>query len=260
MKPDIVVDIGNSRIKWGWVVSQVIGEMASFPHNDVVGWNRQLSEWRLHGFVKWAVAGVHPNQMARFREWLDSQKSEVIEITTAGLLVIEDRLGIELAIDEPEQVGVDRLLTAWAARYRTPRLTSSVVITIGTAATVDFVDPQGRYVGGAILPGPQMMARALHEYTAKLPRIAIHPAPPAFVYGTKTEKAIELGIASAILGAADQLVWDWAADCRVPPKVFITGGDRELFRDFIFTAKTSGIEIDPKLTLEGIRLAAEAMA
>jgi type III pantothenate kinase len=92
-----------------------------------------------------------------------------------------------------------------------------------------------------------------------LPHIAIDPVLPKRIWGSDTEEAIELGIANAILGAADQLVWDWAARSNEPPCVFVTGGDAAYFRGFVFTADVGQFVIDPTLTLEGIRIAAGAL-
>jgi type III pantothenate kinase len=259
VKPDIVVDVGNSRVKWGRVVPGGIGETAAFPHDDVVGWKRQLVAWFSSPAQKWAVAGVHPRQVERLRAWVESRRSQVVEITTASLIADPQRFGLRVTADEPERVGVDRLVSAIAAVARPPTLTPAAVINVGTAMTVDFIDGAGRYLGGAILPGPHLMARSLHDHTAMLPLIDIEAGPRKHVYGSNTADAIALGIASAVIGAADQLVWDWAAKCTTPPKAFITGGDGGYFRNFFFTADTSQVVFDPALTLDGIRLAAEAL-
>ena len=102
------------------------------------------------------------------------------------------------------------------------------------------------------------MARSLNQHTEKLPRVPVNPAVPKRAWGENTEDAIGLGIASAVLGAADQLVSDWAARRR-PPWVYVTGGDAEYFRGFAFTADVGGLVIDPALTLDGLRLAAAAL-
>jgi type III pantothenate kinase len=259
VKPDIVVDVGNSRIKWGRVIPGGIGEMAAFPHDDTVGWKRQLVSWFSSPAQQWAVAGVHPGQIARFLKWLESRPGEHVEIDTTWLLDHEDKTGLQVRVDARAQVGVDRLLSALAARRRASSGSPVAVITVGTAMTVDYVDSAGRCLGGAILPGPYLMARSLHEHTAKLPHIEIDPVMPVQFWGKYTEEAIELGIASAVLGAADQLLWDWANYSKAPLQVFVTGGDSGYFRGFEFTADTSSVEIDLELTLDGIRVAAEAL-
>jgi type III pantothenate kinase len=257
MRPDVVVDIGNTRVKWGRCARGGVAEVAAFGHDDPVGWKRQAELWGVAAGASWAVAGVVPAAVARFREWLAGRAAAVVPITSD--LFDHGPMAIVTRVDEPDLVGVDRLLGALAAAVRTPKGASAVAVAVGTAMTVDFVTADGDHVGGAILPGPALMARSLHEHTAKLPRVEIDPVVPARAWGTNTEEAIELGIASAVLGAADQLVWDWAAGRPEPPWVYVTGGDAGYFRGFAFTADLAGVVIDPALTLDGLRLAAEAL-
>lgn len=257
MTPDVVVDVGNSRVKWGRVAAGGIGVMAAFPHDDTEGWDRQLSDWGGRGLSRWAVAGVHPRQIARFRAWLDAWRAEAVEITTPTLLSRESRLDFRVAVREPQAVGVDRLLTALAARQRPASAARPVAaVTVGTAVTVDFVRPDGEFVGGAILPGPRLMARSLHEYTAQLPQIEIAPAAPERPWGADTREAIAVGIAAAVLGSADYLIRDWAGRWAVPPQIYVTGGDGGYFRGFRSPAAPDGVEIVPELTLDGIRIVA----
>jgi len=76
-------------------------------------------------------------------------------------------LGIKLRVDRPSEVGADRLLNALAAcrKYGGP----AIVLDFGTATTFDCVSRRAEYLGGAILPGPDLSARALSLHTAKLP-------------------------------------------------------------------------------------------
>lgn len=258
MTPDVVVDIGNSRMKWGLCEDGRVITMESLRHEDVVEWKRLAEQWELNESARWAMAGVAPAPMKRFGDWLAARKASVT--TISGELFSEDGpLKMVTAVDEVESIGVDRLLAALAAFSRVPAETSAVAISVGTAMTIDFVEPDGTHVGGVILPGPELMARSLHEYTAKLPHIDIDPILPVEVWGTNTENAIQLGIANAILGAADHLVWDWASSSARPPWVFATGGDVGYFRGFRFTADVGKLLIEPTLILDGIRIAAEAL-
>lgn len=258
MTPDVVVDIGNTRIKWGRVVGGRVTEMASLRRDNPVDWKRQAEQWEVPTLARWAVASVAPQVMQRFVDWLTTRKA-ITGTVTNELFADGEWLELVTEVEEPERVGIDRLLASLAAYSRVPEDSSAVAISVGTATTVDFVEPDGTHVGGAILPGPELMARSLHEHTAKLPHISIDPVLPTERWGTNTKDAIQIGIANAILGAADQLVWDWAEHSAAPPWVFVTGGDAGYFRRFVFTADLGGLLIDPMLTLEGIRIAAEAL-
>jgi len=268
VKPYVVVDIGNSRMKWGRVSGARITEAVAFAHDDAVGWKRQCALWRVAAWDYWVIVSVVPKVQQRFTEWLDSRESHWVSITNEQLLygINENNdftdpayTAISTYVDVPDLVGTDRLLNALAASKRTPPGVSAVAISVGTAMTIDFVEGGGLHRGGAILPGPRLMAKSLHNFTAKLPLVETRPQLPTMNWGANTEDAIELGIANAILGAADQMVWDWAANHASPPWVYVTGGDAEYFRGFEFTADVGGVVIDPTLTLDGIRLAVEAL-
>lgn len=255
MTPDIVVDIGNSRMKWGRCEDGVVAEMVRLPHDSPVDWKRQAEMWELSTITRWAVAGVVPREIDRFRDWLVARRTNPTVITN-DLFATGGPTGFVTKVDELHRIGIDRLLTSFAA-YRRHQPAPVVVINVGTAMTVDFVQKNGTHVGGVILPGPRLMAKSLHDYTAKLPVVDIEPKLPTNIWGANTESAIKLGIANAVLGAADQLLWDWAVHVGESPQVFATGGDVDYFRGFVFTADVAGFEIDPAFTLDGIRLAAE---
>lgn len=256
MTPDIVVDIGNSRMKWGRCENGRVVEMVRLPHDAPVDWKRQAQLWEVTGQTGWAVSGVVPNEISRFVMWLHNY-GILATMVDSKAFAPSCVAWFRTRVDQPHQTGIDRLLTSFAAfsRVRGP----VAVINVGTAMTIDFVQADGTHVGGVILPGPWMMAKSLHAQTAKLPEVVIRPELPTDIWGPNTEDAIKLGIANALIGAADQLIWDWAVHVGQPPTVFATGGGAGYFRGFVCTADVAGFEIDPHLTLDGIRLAAEKL-
>jgi type III pantothenate kinase len=257
--PDVVVDVGNSRVKWGRVKDGQVVEMVAFPHDDAVGWKRQAEEWGLSEGTKWAVAGVHPHQIGRMVDWISSRNEFVEVIDTNRFLSHSDRTGFWVELDESERIGVDRLMTAFAAWKRLPAFVPAGIVTVGTAITVDLVKPGGYFAGGAILPGPTLMARSLHSCTAKLPLIDATPDLSNYGPGKDTTSAILLGITAAVVGSADQLIWRWSRLFAEPPWVFISGGGASYFARFEFTANPAKVICDRTLTLDGLRLAAEAL-
>jgi type III pantothenate kinase len=253
--PDIVVDIGNSRMKWGRCEDGVVAEMVRLPHDSPVDWKRQAELWELNIATRWGVAGVVPREIDRFRDWLTARRHPSVVLAN-DLFATGGPTGFVTTVDELHRIGIDRLLTSFAA-YRRHQPAPVVVINVGTAMTVDFVQKDGTHVGGVILPGPRLMAKSLHDYTAKLPAVDIVPWLPSTFVGRNTEQAIEVGIANAVLSVAHQLVWDWVQHTGRAPWVYATGGDVGYFRGFKFNAGVAGFEIDPALTLDGIRRAAE---
>ena len=157
--------------------------------------------------------------------------------------------GFEIKVDDPREVGADRLLTALAAhqRYGGPL----TVIDFGTATTFDVVDGAGAYLGGAIAPGINLSIEALHAAAARLPRIGI--GRPQAVIGRATVPAMQSGLYWGYIGMIEGLAARIQAEFDGKLKVLATGGLAPLFAE-----GTTVIEhIDPDLTLDGLRLLAE---
>ena len=135
----------------------------------------------------------------------------------------------------PETVGADRLAQASAAWARAKG--PCVVVSMGTAITVDAVNARGEFLGGLIAPGLGTMARSLRERTALLPEV--RPVRRRKVLGRHTREAIECGISLAAEGLVRMALR------RRRGRVFGTGGDAPLFRDLFDV-------LAPDLALEGI--------
>jgi type III pantothenate kinase len=156
--------------------------------------------------------------------------------------------GFDIRIDNPEEVGADRLLNALAAHqaYHGPL----VVIDFGTATTFDVVGGDGAYLGGIIAPGINLSIEALHKAAARLPRIGI--GRPQAVIGRSTVPAMQSGIYWGYVGLIEGLVARIQAEYGEHLKVIATGGLAPLLAE-----GTTVIErIDPDLTLDGLRLLA----
>ncbi|HYH66139.1 MAG TPA: type III pantothenate kinase [Urbifossiella sp.] len=253
MHPDVVVDVGNTRIKWGWGAPGEPLRMASLPPDAPAAWDDQLALLpAATGPRTWAMAGVHPDRLTRLKDWAEARGDTVRVITHADIRIPID-------VDEPARVGIDRLLNAVAARARVPAPRPVVVIDAGSAVTVDLVDAAGVFRGGAILPGPRLMARALHHYTAKLPDLPIDAVPSVDPPGRNTRDAIGTGIMAAIMGGCQLLVDEYRALSQSPVTVLMTGGAIGYLVDYDY-APDDEVGGPFPLTLEGVRLAAEALS
>ncbi|MDB5317077.1 MAG: pantothenate kinase [Rhodospirillales bacterium] len=156
--------------------------------------------------------------------------------------------GFEIRVDQPQEVGADRLLNSLAAHtiYRGPL----IVIDFGTATTFDVVAEDGAYVGGVIAPGISLSIEALHRAAARLPRIGI--GRPQAVIGRSTVPAMQSGIYWGYVGLIEGLVSRIRGEYGTPLKVVATGGLAPLFAE-----GTTIIEkTNPDITLEGLRLLA----
>ena len=162
-------------------------------------------------------------------------------------LVVGDpgvRLGIELLTDAPEEVGADRIANAVGAfvEYGGPL----IVIDFGTATTLDVVDADGNYCGGAIAPSAAQSVDALHRAAAQLPRIDVR-RPPSVV-GTATVPAMQSGVYWGYVGLIEGLVRRIQDERGTAMKVVATGGLAETFSE-----ATDAIDIqDPDVTLRGL--------
>lgn len=254
MIPCVVVDVGNSRIKWGLCDAAGIRATCSLPPDDPEVWRWQFIQWTdarsshlTASRNAWVVSGVHPPRRDRFMAWLREYGQRV------RFLDDPNDLPLRVLVPRPDHVGVDRLLDAVAANSRRMAGTPAVVIDAGSAVTVDLVDSSGAFAGGAILPGMRLMAKALHDYTALLPLLPPPDNPPA-VPGTTTPAAMELGIFWAVAGGIASLLREYSSLCRSEIEVFLTGGDGPRLHPVFPEAR-----LWPEMTLEGIRLSAEAL-
>jgi type III pantothenate kinase len=254
--PDVVVDIGNTRMKWGrdystdWLY--MINTFRRLNHDDPDQWAAAAGEWSLATGTRWVVSGVNPPAQERFVAWCRGRGDEVRVIDRY------DQIPIAVEVDEPHRVGLDRLFGALAAANYYPGV-PCVVIDVGTAMTVNFVVPDRRFVGGAILPGPRLMAKALNDYTAQLPRIDPEPLDPKDYKWDNTEAAIATGINAAVVGAARALLERFAADHPGRFQIYWTGGDMRSLMGLPALDLDASVLPAEALTLTGIRIAAEAL-
>jgi type III pantothenate kinase len=156
------------------------------------------------------------------------------------------KTGISIKMDNPREVGADRIVNAVAAYAKHGK--ASIVVDFGTATTFDYVSEKGDYMGGVIAPGVNISAEALFRQASKLPRIEI--AKPPTVIGKNTVTAMQSGLFYGYVAMVDGIISRIRKELRLNPFVIATGG---LARDI--AAESSEIhEIDENLTLEGLRI------
>jgi len=161
---------------------------------------------------------------------------------------------IPQALDDASTVGQDRLLTALAAHEMTGQ--ACVVVDAGTAITVDFVDGEGTFQGGAIAPGLGMMLRGLHEWTSALPKLTYEkPDPARGPWGKDTAHAMLVGVTQMARGLVRVVLEDTAEAFGAYPRVIATGGDAET----LFEGDEIVETISPELQLHGIRIAVDRL-
>jgi type III pantothenate kinase len=160
------------------------------------------------------------------------------------LVASHETVPMKVNLPRPEEVGADRLLNAYAAvrDYSAP----AIIIDFGTATTFDVVNARGEYCGGAIAPGVNLSAEALHRAAAKLPKINV--TRPAKVIGTDTVGAMQSGLFWGYAGLIEGLLTRIIAESGEKPVVIATGGLASLFSDAIPAIE----KVDEDLTLRGL--------
>ena len=156
------------------------------------------------------------------------------------------KTGIAIHVDNPQEVGADRIVNCVAAfeRYGGP----TIIVDFGTATTFDVVTADAEYVGGAIAPGLNISAEALFARAARLTRVDIKR--PASVIGTNTIVNMQSGIYFGYLGLVDGILARMKRELPAVKKVVATGGLASLFEN-----DSEHIdEIDPELTLKGLKI------
>ncbi|RJG20918.1 type III pantothenate kinase [Paenibacillus thiaminolyticus] len=158
------------------------------------------------------------------------------------------KTGLNIRIENPREVGADRIVNAVAAIELYGGLMPLVVVDFGTATTFDVIDVKGNYIGGAIVPGIGISTEALYQRAAKLPRIEL--TKPKSVIGRNTVHSMQAGIIFGYVGQVDGIVDRITNELGAEPTVIATGGMAELIASESRTIDTT----NPLLTLEGLRL------
>jgi type III pantothenate kinase len=253
--PDAVVDIGNSRIKFCRCdCNDLHLPVRGMGAEDHAGWNRLIHEWEITKPYTWAVAASDPGRREEFITWAKERGDAVISLDS------HKKIPTVAKVDFPERVGIDRLLNAYAARIHVRGPQSAIIVSAGSAVTVDLLDVEGAFAGGTIFPGLRLMALSMNEHTAKLPLIDTTGYIPDGPPGKNTEAAMRLGIMYAVTGGIDSIIREMASGCKTAPQIFLTGGDMTpQLAGLLQTRHQFRSVLMPTLTLEGIHRAAELL-
>jgi len=251
----LAVDIGNTQTTLGlfsdgattdrqWRMATDRTDTSDALHARLYGYFQMLG-MRLDDVDEIAIAGVVP---LLTQSWQQLAR----ELIGHQPLVVDARrdCGIEVCMPHPDQVGADRIANAVSAvkTYGAP----VIVVDFGTATNIDVVDGQGRFRGGAIMPGLLLSANALFQRAAKLSSVPLVAPPHAL--GDSTETAVQSGL---IVGAAVQaegivrrIEEELRAEDPTLGKVTVvgTGG----FSATIAEATDVFDALDPDITIRGI--------
>jgi len=249
------IDIGNTNIVLGLFDQETLRaqwRIATHHQRTADEYAVLLNDLlRGRGFELQAVTGVIFSSVV-------PPLTTVIEELTRRILHLEPievthrlKSGLTLRIDNPAELGADRLVNAAAvyARYGGP----AIIVDFGTATTICAVTALGEYLGGSIAPGVWTAAEALFQRAAKLPRIDL--VRPDRVIGTNTVAGMQAGILIGFAGLTGALIRRTQAELaqtgsRAPARVIATGGLASLIAPECPEIE----EVCPTLTLDGLKL------
>jgi type III pantothenate kinase len=251
----LVIDIGNTEITLGLFE----GDQLADHWRLTTGTKRTPDEWATILTSYLSHAGHSTQEVSASVAASVAPAATETVVAGVGLAVghrpvqIEPSvsLPVELDVEEPLQVGADRIVNTMAAAGLYHR--DTIVVDFGTATTFDCITADGRFIGGVIAPGLEAAADELSQRAAKLP--ATELVPPTRVIGRRTEECIRSGVlfgaADAVDGIVRRIKAEWPGD--TVPYVVATGGLAEKI-----VPLSQEIEaVEPHLTLLGLKLAAK---
>lgn len=157
------------------------------------------------------------------------------------------KTGMPILYDNPQEVGADRIVNGVAAYERVKG--AVIVVDFGTATTFDAISGRGEYLGGAITPGLAIASEALFQRAARLPRVDLRKPPR--VIGRNTIHSLQSGLFHGYLGLVRGILEKMKEEIGEPARTLGTGGLSAPLND-----ELRGLldEVDPNLTLEGLRI------
>jgi type III pantothenate kinase len=252
----LVVDVGNTNIVLGIYQERVL------LHHWRISTNRSatVDEYGMmfrslfdHGGISFTdvegviISSVVPPLMFVMENLCLQYLKKTPYIIGPGI-----KTGLNVRVDNPKEVGADRIVNAVAALelYGPP----CIVVDFGTATTYDYIDPSEQLLGCAIAPGIGISTEALYQKAAKLPRIEL--VKPKSVIGRNTVTAMQAGIIFGFVAQVDGIVERIKDEFQVNPTVIATGGLAELIAG---ESKTIQV-VNPMLTLQGLQMIYEKNA
>jgi len=256
----LAIDVGNTQTHVGIFDGEALREHwrfateANATSDELAGraWSmlglRGLGMDAVQGAV---VASVVPQLSPEYAAMCERYIGQSCLLVGPGV-----KTGMSIRMDNPRELGADRLVNAVAAyeRFGGP----CAVVDFGTAITFDVVSSEGEYLGGVIGPGIEISMDALAERTAKLPPVELGepPGEPGGVIGKTTQASIRSGIVYGFAGAIDAIARRVERQLGPQTRFVATGGHAAVIVPFCETVD----EIDDLLTLTGLRLVYERNA
>ncbi|MFY9242871.1 MAG: type III pantothenate kinase [Polaribacter sp.] len=231
---NLVIDVGNSRVKAAVFEQHNIVELFIFEKNKIVSEVKKILKHQpISSSIISSVSNISLKQIDKLKEY-------------TSILVVDATLKIPFKnlYATPNTLGVDRIALVSAAVKKFPK-SNVLVIDAGTCITFDFINSSSEYLGGAISPGLEMRYKALQKFTSKLPLLNIDE-PKSFI-GNSTEQSIHSGVINGVVQEIDGVVGQYQKK-YLDLTIVLTGGDT----NFLSKQLKSSIFANQNFLLEGL--------
>jgi len=246
MTRKLLVDIGNTNLKWCWFEGGQLGEINFVPHQRGAVPDLPQRCWsherRPDAVLVANVAAPEINHQ------IDKWISDNWRLVPKFMVSESECAGVTNGYTRPEQLGVDRWLTLIAVynRYSTP----ACIVDIGTATTIDLIGENGQHLGGLILPGFELMRNALLQGT-HIPRVDSIKNNPKLL-GTDTATAVASACINSTAALVERVVYMETEKLGEQPSVYLTGSDAELLQSALMVP--TKLQLD--LVMSGLAIVA----
>lgn len=241
-----LIDLGNTRLKWARAEDAALHEVHALAHAESAGMDARLDAAFAQiptGAMAWLASVAGDALTAQVIAALERRNANVQRVRTQA-----EFAGVRIAYAEPARLGVDRFLALIAAHARAAR--PWLIVSVGTALTLDLLDASGRHHGGLIAPSPALMRESLAQRAAQLPI----EGGMVVDFASDTFDALASGSTLAARALIERSLHAAAQRIGTMPTLLLSGGGAAaLGEDW-----PAPVEHEAHLVLHGLRLWAQA--
>lgn len=244
----LLIDIGNTRIKWARLTPAGLGEQSAAVH----------ANWTRDDFIQQVLSSGPRAERVFIGNVGGKRMGDLVQAAITHAWQIEPRFvhspaaqaGLRNAYPDPGKLGVDRWLALLGGRALESR--PLCVVSVGTAMTIDGLDASGQHLGGVIVPGPDLMVSSLLKNTSDIAQRAAGGQARDQLFADNTLGAIQQGAVQALAALVERALDTLQKQLGQPPVLLLTGGASGRIQGAIHVA---GREI-PDLVLRGLAVVA----
>lgn len=240
----LLIDIGNSRIKWGVYDDENTVVFGACSYEDAI---QQVNSWKELSLDSAWVASVGSDKVTEKIQYALSEMG----ISVHRAVSQTGQHGVTSAYQNPSALGVDRWLGLVAAHQRIDG--DALVVSVGTACTLDLIHADGVHQGGWILPGLSLMRKSLNEHTQLLPQVSAQKIS-GLTLGCSTEEAIAQGTLGALVSSVHSAYLISATES--PLTCVLSGGNAEMIYNCLPDVVKQQAIVEPDWVLKGLAVVA----